>query len=130
MPRGKDKRVQVLVGTRKGESVFTSALRRRSWKDKLPDLGQCVHNLARAPGKPDRSRDAGRHWSKQGRGLPSRDAHVLVLREAFSTGDYDPTGLYFGTETGQLFYSSNKGSQWRLLANFLPPILSVETTLV
>lgn len=36
----------------------------------------------------------------------------------------------FGTETGQPFYSSNEGSQWRSLANFLPPNLSVETALV
>jgi len=31
----------------------------------------------------------------------------------------------FGTETGQLFYSSNMGGQWRVLANFLPPVLSI-----
>jgi len=33
-------------------------------------------------------------------------------------------------ETGQLFCSSKRWSEWRLLANFLPPALSVETALV
>lgn len=32
-------------------------------------------------------------------------------------------GPDFGTETGQPFYSSNEGSQWQSLGNFLPPIL-------
>src|ERR1700674_767365 len=75
-----------------------------------------------------RSTDGGRHWRKQGRGLPSRNAHLLVLREAFAPDQHDPAGLYFGTETGQLFYSSNEGQEWHLLADFLPPILSVETS--
>jgi hypothetical protein len=36
----------------------------------------------------------------------------------------------FGTETGKLFYSSNRRRHWQVLANFLPPILSVETAIV
>jgi hypothetical protein len=74
-----------------------------------------------------RSNDAGWHWRKQGSGLPSKHAHLLVLREAFATDACDPAGLYFGTETGQLFYSSDEGKHWTLMADFLPPILSVET---
>jgi hypothetical protein len=38
----------------------------------------------------------------------------------------DPAGIYFGTETGQLFSSRDAGKQWHLLADLLPPILSVE----
>lgn len=74
------------------------------------------------------STNAGRHWRKKGRGLPSRDAQVL--REAFSTDECDSAVLYFGAETGQLFYSSNGGRQWQVLANFLPPVLSVETAIL
>ncbi len=36
----------------------------------------------------------------------------------------------FGTETGQLFYSSNQRRHRQVLANFLPPVLSVETAIV
>src|SRR5579862_191560 len=76
------------------------------------------------------STDAGRTWRKQGKGLPSRNAYVMVLREAFAADQCDPAGLYFGTETGQLYYTSNEGRQWSLLADLLPPILSVETVAV
>jgi photosystem II stability/assembly factor-like uncharacterized protein len=162
--------------------------------DKFPELGQCVHKIVMAPGKPSRlfqqnhcgmyrsedagddwkdisgglpsrfgfpiavhpreaetiwvipmvgaemrafpngeaavyhSTNGGRKWRKQTQGLPSRNAHMLVLREAFAADQGDPAGLYFGTETGQLFGSSNEGKDWQLLADFLPPILSVETS--
>jgi hypothetical protein len=76
------------------------------------------------------STNAGRHWRKKGRRLPSCDAYLLVLREAFSTDECDPAVLYFGSETGQLFYSSKGGRQWQVLANFLPPVLSVETAIL
>ncbi len=73
-----------------------------------------------------RSKNGGRAWEKQTRGLPSRNAHLLVLREAISTDSIDPAGLYFGTETGQLFATRDEGRNWERIADFLPPILSVE----
>ena len=42
----------------------------------------------------------------------------------------DPVGIYFGTETGQLFHSRDEGRQWHLMAGFLPPILSVEAAVM
>ncbi len=77
-----------------------------------------------------RSTSGGRGWQKQTRGLPTRNAHLTILREAMSTDTCDPAGVYFGTETGQLFYSRDAGRQWHLLADFLPPILSVEAAVV
>lgn len=77
-----------------------------------------------------RSSTGGRAWQKQTRGLPTRNAHLLILREAMSTDACDPPGVYFGTQTGQLFYSRDAGSQWHLLADFLPPILSIEAAVV
>ena len=73
-----------------------------------------------------RSTNAGRTWKKQTRGLPTRNAHVLVLREAMSTDAGDPAGVYFGTETGQLYASRDEGRSWAEIADFLPPIISVE----
>jgi photosystem II stability/assembly factor-like uncharacterized protein len=73
-----------------------------------------------------RSTTGGRTWQRQGRGLPSRNAHLLVLREAMSTDALDPAGVYFGTSTGQVFHTKNEGREWRLLADFLPPVYSVE----
>jgi hypothetical protein len=72
-----------------------------------------------------RSRDSGETWSRITTGLPEK-AHVLVLREAFAADNLETPGLYAGTDTGQLFYSRNEGDSWELLADYLPPIQSVE----
>ncbi len=73
-----------------------------------------------------RSRDGGRSWQRAAKGLPERNAHLLVLREAMSVDSADPAGVYFGTSTGQLFYTRNEGNDWNLMADFLPPVFSVE----
>ncbi len=73
-----------------------------------------------------RSTTGGRSWQKQTRGLPTRNAHALVLRAAMSTDSSDPAGLYFGTQGGQLFASRDEGRSWSVITGFLPPILSVE----
>jgi photosystem II stability/assembly factor-like uncharacterized protein len=76
-----------------------------------------------------RSRDAGESWSRLSKGLPER-AHLVVLREAMATDDLEEVGVYLGTNTGQLFYSRNAGDSWELMADFLPPIQSVEAAVV
>jgi photosystem II stability/assembly factor-like uncharacterized protein len=72
-----------------------------------------------------RSRDGGRTWRLLSKGLPQSNAHVLVLREAMTSDDRDPAGIYFGTSTGTLFYSRDAGDSWQVLAQYLPPIYSV-----
>jgi photosystem II stability/assembly factor-like uncharacterized protein len=76
-----------------------------------------------------RSRDEGATWEKKTQGLP-QSAHVDVLREAMSADACDVPGLYAGTNTGQIFYSRDEGDTWEILADFLPPITSIETALV
>ena len=77
-----------------------------------------------------RTHDAGATWIRSGEGLPQRDAYVGVLREAMAVDRLDPVGVYFGTSTGQLYGSADEGRTWRLLADNLPPIWSVETLLL
>ncbi len=77
-----------------------------------------------------RSRDAGESWGRLSDGLPQEHAYLGVLREAMTTDPLEPAGVYFGTSTGQVFGSTDEGQNWRLLADFLPPIWSVETALV
>jgi hypothetical protein len=48
-----------------------------------------------------------------------------VLREGLSTDTEDPLGIYAGTNTGQLFASRDEGESWKMIADFLPPIMSV-----
>lgn len=75
-----------------------------------------------------RSRDEGRNWERLTNGLPK--AHVVVLRGAMAADPLDQAGLYVGTDTGQLFYSRDDGDSWEVLADYLPPISSVEVAVV
>jgi photosystem II stability/assembly factor-like uncharacterized protein len=72
-----------------------------------------------------RSRNGGESWERITTGLPSK-AHIVVLREAMVADNLEPAGLYAGTDTGQLFYSRDDGDTWEVLADFLPPIQSLE----
>lgn len=76
-----------------------------------------------------RSRDRGENWERLTKGLPGQ-AHLVVLREAMATDDLDEAGIYIGTNTGQLFFSRDAGDHWELLADYLPPIQSVEAQVV
>jgi hypothetical protein len=76
-----------------------------------------------------RSRDKGDSWERLTKGLPDK-AHLVVLREAMATDSFEDAGIYVGTHTGQLFYSRDSGDSWDLMADFLPPIQSVEAAVV
>ncbi len=76
-----------------------------------------------------RSRDGGENWERKTEGLPQQ-AHLVVLRDALATDTLDRPGIYAGTDTGQLFYSRDEGDTWEMMADYLPPILSVEAAVV
>jgi hypothetical protein len=42
----------------------------------------------------------------------------------------DDAGIYFGTNTGQVFASRDAGDTWSLIVDYLPPVLAVETAVV
>jgi hypothetical protein len=71
------------------------------------------------------TQDAGASWEPLTAGLPQRDAHLTVLRDGFTTDGQDPAGLFFGTRTGEVYGSIDDGATWQLLADHLPPIVSV-----
>jgi hypothetical protein len=72
-----------------------------------------------------RTRDAGVTWQPLDRGLPQEHAYVSILRDAMCDDGLDPVGIYFGTSSGHLFASADGGEDWRMVAGFLPKILSV-----
>jgi photosystem II stability/assembly factor-like uncharacterized protein len=72
-----------------------------------------------------RTQDAGASWHALTEGLPQEHAYVSILRDAMCNDDLEPVGLYFGTSSGHLFGSADGGQTWRLLAGYLPRILSV-----
>lgn len=74
-----------------------------------------------------RSRNGGKTWKLLTKGLPQSDAYVLILREAMTSDDRDPAGVYFGTTSGTLFHTRDAGDSWSVLADNLPPIYAVST---
>ena len=72
------------------------------------------------------TRDAGASWTPRGDGLPSENAYLTVLREAFDwTGEGEALELYFGATSGAIFGSGDAGASWFAAAEHLPPVLSV-----
>jgi hypothetical protein len=78
-----------------------------------------------------RSTDAGGHWEQLTSGLPQgKGVRLGVLRHGMCTDRFDPCGVYVGTNTGQLFASADRGDSWQLIADFLPPIYSVNVSVL
>ncbi len=77
-----------------------------------------------------RTRDGGDSWQDLREGLPQQNVFFGVLRQAMATDRLEPTGVYFGTNTGTLFASADQGERWSCVAQHLPPIFSVETLIV
>ena len=73
-----------------------------------------------------RSRTGGYEWEPLTKGLPQNDCYVNVLRGAMGVDSLDPCGIYFGTTGGEVYASADGGDTWMLIAQRLPPILSVE----
>jgi photosystem II stability/assembly factor-like uncharacterized protein len=77
-----------------------------------------------------RTRDGGDKWEALRDGLPQKHAFFGVLRQAMATDRLEPAGVYFGTNGGALFASADEGDRWSCIAQYLPPIYSVETLVV
>jgi photosystem II stability/assembly factor-like uncharacterized protein len=73
-----------------------------------------------------RSQDAGKTWEAQRNGLPQQSCYFTVLRQAMSGDTQDPAGIYFGTNSGSIFASTDEGDSWNEIARHLPTILAVE----
>jgi photosystem II stability/assembly factor-like uncharacterized protein len=74
-----------------------------------------------------RTKDRGASWKDLRNGLPQENAYFGVLRQAMTTDRLDPAGVYFGTSTGSLWASGDEGETFSEIAQYLPPITSVET---
>jgi len=69
--------------------------------------------------------NAGETWQRQDRGLPPSQAWFTVLRQAMCVDTGSPTGVYFGTTSGEVWASKDGGESWRCIAQHLPEIHSV-----
>jgi photosystem II stability/assembly factor-like uncharacterized protein len=69
-----------------------------------------------------RTEDGGASWKQLRRGLPQENTFDVVYRHALhNQGDT----LAFGSTTGNLYVSDDRGESWTTVANNLPPVYSV-----
>jgi len=69
-----------------------------------------------------RTQDGGRTWQELRSGLPQSGCYDITFRHAL---DISGEMLIFGTTTGNLFISEDRGDTWQTISNYLPPIYSV-----
>lgn len=71
-----------------------------------------------------RTSDDGKNWTRQTDGLPEK-THTTVLRDCFTHDHEEKQGLYFGTSTGELYFSEDLGNSWREIVSGLGRIQGV-----
>jgi photosystem II stability/assembly factor-like uncharacterized protein len=70
-----------------------------------------------------RTDDGGKSWKAFRKGLPQDFCFDIVYRHALaSAGDE----VIFGTTTGNVFTSNDRGESWQTLSNYLPMVYSVQ----
>ncbi|MEC4890752.1 MAG: hypothetical protein RI101_11905 [Nitrospira sp.] len=72
------------------------------------------------------TRNAGKSWTRQDKGLPKSNAWWTVKRQAMTRDTHEAVGLYVGTTQGEIWASRNEGATWTCIARHLPEIYSVE----
>jgi hypothetical protein len=77
-----------------------------------------------------RTQDAGKTWQPMSKGLPQQDAFMGAYRDSIVTDTLKPAGVYLGTNTGQLYASKDDGESWQLITQNLPPICSIEASVL
>jgi photosystem II stability/assembly factor-like uncharacterized protein len=94
----------------------------------FPMDGTSVWSRVSPGGKPATyvSRNSGKTWQRQDKGLPREQGWLTVKRQAMSGDARDPVGLYFGTTGGEVWASRNEGASWSCIARHLPEIYAVE----
>lgn len=69
-----------------------------------------------------RTQDGGQTWQTFHTGLPQQHAYDLVLRHGMDIAD---DCLCFGTTTGNVYLSEDRGETWHCLGHNFPPVYSV-----
>lgn len=63
--------------------------------------------------------DGGQSWKSYTKGLPQENVYDIVYRHALAV---DGDTVVFGTTTGNVFISEDRGESWHVLSNYLPMI--------
>lgn len=106
----------IRVHPRDGNTIWTIPLNGDSQGRFPPDAAAAVW----------KSTDAGQTWSAKREGLPQEICFFTVLRQAMAGDTAEPAGIYFGTNSGSVFASTDEGESWQEIARHLPTVLAVE----
>lgn len=71
------------------------------------------------------TKDGGRKWIRQDKGMPRKNAYFTVKRQAMTCDNRKPLGLYYGTSQGEIWGTADEGESWKCLVKHLPEIYSV-----
>ncbi|MET9021592.1 exo-alpha-sialidase [Actinopolymorpha sp. NPDC004070] len=77
-----------------------------------------------------RSDDRGESWQPVPGDFAASTSYVNVLRDGMAVDSLEPHGLYFGTSSGDLFYSLDRGTSWSAIEGRFPRITCVKTWLL
>ncbi len=69
-----------------------------------------------------RTDDGGKSWTAFRKGLPQEHAYDLVLRHGLDAAD---DCVCFGSSTGNVYLSEDRGESWTCLGHHFPPVYSV-----
>jgi photosystem II stability/assembly factor-like uncharacterized protein len=69
-----------------------------------------------------RTTDGGQSWQSFRNGLPQENTYDIVLRHGL---DVSGDSLCFGSTTGNVYLSEDRGETWQCLGNNFPPVYSV-----
>ena len=72
------------------------------------------------------TRNAGKSWARQDKGLPKNQAWWTVKRQAMTADAHDPVGIYFATTGGEVWGNRTEGGAWTCVVRHLPEIYSLE----
>jgi photosystem II stability/assembly factor-like uncharacterized protein len=106
----------IVVAGGKKESVFV-----------IPAFqGECKKHNSCIQGRitVNRSDDGGKTWKTLNNGLPN-GMHTVVLRDSMAVDGLQEPGVYFGTSTGEVFASIDRGDSWRKIASGLGRIQGI-----
>lgn len=70
-----------------------------------------------------RTDDGGKTWTAFRKGLPQEHCYDIVYRHALRASAEE---VIFGTTTGNLFHSADRGESWQAVSNYLPMIYSIQ----
>jgi hypothetical protein len=77
-----------------------------------------------------RSEDAGETWTGLTKGLPEGGFFSAVMRDAMCADDADPTGVYFGSRSGEVWGSPDEGESWHLVTEHLPDVFCLRAAVI